>query len=255
MQTAASEADVEGFERLDKWRMCERDVGAFFVCRENLTRAENTGFPSALEVGKSKGLSPHEVAALMGWSTGDFRFVNPIARGLEEVVFEDYPLGAKASCRLVRADVMPYVGIISSALRALPPVPAGHRLWRGHRSPVLSDAGAILTFGGFTSTTYDRDEALRFATQLGAAGSSPRRALLAIEEHASGRSVASFSARRGELEVLFPLDRRFQVLPPPPEEQAEADARAVREALEQLRQHMPEAEIDLVYLRELGDEA
>ena len=39
-----------------------------------------------LQVGKqSLGLSEHQVAAVMGWTIGDYRLINPIARGQEEV--------------------------------------------------------------------------------------------------------------------------------------------------------------------------
>ena len=117
---------------------------------------------AAPEVGRGMGLTQHEVAAVLGWTTGapcrlqqdftlyfirlsqadmdytdssntscqDFRLINPIARGQEEVErgsragldgfklfkptwpeprFEDFPRGQRTMCRLSRVDVMPYV--------------------------------------------------------------------------------------------------------------------------------------------------
>lgn len=243
--------DAEAFEKLNKWKRCERDVGEFMVYQQHLQRAEYNGFPSSLEVGRGMGLTAHQVAALMGWTTGDFRFVNPVARGEAEATFEDYPSGVKALCRLAREEVMPYVHVLASALQALPPVPPGQRLWRGHRMRMSNEAGSVIALSGFTSATYDRDEALRFATQVTDSERSAQRTLIAIEEHSSGRSIAKFSARRGELEVLFPLNRRFQVLPG---ERADADERAVQDRVAEMRRSIPEAEVQLIRVREVDEE-
>ena len=62
---------MRGFELLDKWKHCARDVGACFVFEQNRSRAENQGFPTVMEVGKHLGLTEQEVAAVMGWTTGD----------------------------------------------------------------------------------------------------------------------------------------------------------------------------------------
>ncbi|CAE8592984.1 unnamed protein product [Polarella glacialis] len=249
------EPDIEVFERLDKWKRCDREVGEFLVCQQNTSRAKYNGFPSTLEVGIAQGLTSHEVAALFGWTTGDFRFINPIARGLQEVTFEDYPNAAtKVLCSLTRHEVLPYVQLISSALRKLPACP-GQRLWRGHRRAVPSELGTVLVLRGFTSASYDRDESIRFAAQVNA-GKSVKRTLIAFEEHFSGRSIAKLSARRREAEVLFPLDTRFQVVAGPVASEADSDElSAVQSAVEEMRATLPEADIRIVYLREVSADA
>eukprot|EP00413_Alexandrium_margalefii_P038317 CAMPEP_0204599340 /NCGR_PEP_ID=MMETSP0661-20131031/54769_1 /ASSEMBLY_ACC=CAM_ASM_000606 /TAXON_ID=109239 /ORGANISM="Alexandrium margalefi, Strain AMGDE01CS-322" /LENGTH=257 /DNA_ID=CAMNT_0051610055 /DNA_START=127 /DNA_END=900 /DNA_ORIENTATION=- len=249
------EADIKAFEQLNKWSRCDHDIGAFMVYGQHLQRAENTGFPSVLEFGKEVGLTSHQVAALLGWTTGDFRFVNPIARGAAEVSFEEYSSGSKALCRLTKDEVVPYVNVISSALHVLPRVLAGQRLWRGHRMPISGELGAVFTLRGFTSATYDRDEALRFAAQVTDPAAASQRTLIAIEGHCSGRSIAKFSARRGELEVLFPLDRHFQVLPRPDGVKVDEDERAVQNVVQGMRGSLPEAEVCIVYVREVDADA
>eukprot|EP00933_Yihiella_yeosuensis_P022482 TRINITY_DN17708_c0_g1_i1.p1 TRINITY_DN17708_c0_g1~~TRINITY_DN17708_c0_g1_i1.p1 ORF type:complete len:275 (-),score=61.08 TRINITY_DN17708_c0_g1_i1:376-1200(-) len=243
-----TEPDLQGFESLDKWKRCERDTEEFLVFQKHLARAKYNGFPSTLEFGKEMGLTDHEVSAVFGWTTGDFRFVNPIARGLDEVTFEDYPGGNKAMCHLRREEVLPYIQVLSSALRKLPPTASRQqRLWRGHRRPVPSEPGTVLMFRGFTSTSYDRDESLRFAAQTNA-GQSVARTLLAIEEHFSGRTVAKLSARKGEVEVLFPLNRYFEVIDG---EASSADQAAVDAAVEGMRKEMPDAEVKILHLKEV----
>lgn len=238
---------VEAFERLDKWRGCERNIGQHLVCKENIKRAKYSGFPSSLELAEQAGLTQQEAAALFGWSTGDFRFVNQVARGAPEAVFDDYPQGQKATCRLSRAEVEPYVAMVSTALRKLP-AECPQRLWRGHRRPLSTDLAAIVTLDGFASFAQDRDEALKFVKQANA-GTSSQRTVLVVESHHSGRSISRFSARRQEAEVLFPLGCRFRVVEPPPEA-ADQDAGAVEAALAELRTALPDATIDVVHLQE-----
>ncbi|CAK0848269.1 unnamed protein product [Prorocentrum cordatum] len=193
------EPDLDGFERLDKWRHCEEEgVGECRVFAHNLARARNSGFPSTLECGEAAGLSPHEIAALFGWTTGDFRFLNPIARGLAEVTFQDYPRGAAVLCRLSREEVLPYVQVVSAALRKLPPAAGGQVLWRGHRRPVAAEVGAVLELPGFASASHDRTRpwlSRRRRTQAGlpAAACWPSRATSAA---AASPGTAPGSARR-----------------------------------------------------------
>jgi len=241
----------ELFEELDKWRRCDREVGKFMVYEQNLERARFNGLPSSLEFGESFGLTGHEVAALLGWTTGDFRVVNPIARGADEVMFDDYPNGVKTQFRLTGPEVKPYIDTISSALGKLSPASSSQILWRGHRQPVLEPPGSMVTLPGFTSTTFDRDEAIRFAVQFATEQHSAARCLFAIVSHESGRSIAKFSARRGELEVLFPLNRRFEVLSQPSSYAGSADEAVVRQAEMQLQQQLPSATLQVVYLREI----
>lgn len=127
------EVNVRAFELLDKWKNCDRTVGQSLVYAQNKLRAENEGFPSIMEVGRGMGLTQHEVAAVLGWTTGDFRLINPIARGQEEVEFEDFPRGQRTMCRLSRVDVMPYVQVLHGAVQKLPALSSTQPLYRGHR--------------------------------------------------------------------------------------------------------------------------
>ncbi|CAE7235600.1 unnamed protein product [Symbiodinium natans] len=238
--------NVRAFELLDKWKNCDSTVGKSLVYAQNKMRAENEGFPSIMEVGKSMGLTQHEVAAVLGWTTGDFRLINPIARGQEEVEFEDFPKGQRTMCKLSRADVMPYVQVLHGAVQKLPALTSTQPLYRGHRREVSLPVGSVVLLPGFTSTSYDMDGALAFAKQANQ-GRSAKRTLLVIQESFSGRLVAKLSARKYEAEVLFPIDTCFKVVEALPSPATEAAAKAA----EELRQSMSEAEIRVVCLHEI----
>lgn len=110
--------------------------------------------------------------------------VNPIARGLDEVEFDDYPLLpklTKATCKLNKADVLPYVRVLSSALTKLPALVGTERLWRGHRRSVSYELGSIITLNGFTSVSRDRTAAIEFAAKANE-GRSAQRTLLVFDE-------------------------------------------------------------------------
>ena len=247
---------IEGFEQLNKWKECLVDATApkRMVFEHNRKRAAGNGFPSSIEIGDTFGLTEHEVSALFGWTTGDYRFINPIARGEETVEFEDYPFLptqlTKAKCRLHRNDVLPYVQVLNSALSKLPLLVSSQVLWRGHRRKLLeTSVGSKVVMKGFTSVSRDRDNALAFCVKANE-GRSNRRTLLAFLDHHSSRCIAKFSARKDEMEVMFPLDSTFEVVCEP-EGTSEKDKQAVREAVERLRKELPDAEIDLVYLKEV----
>eukprot|EP00930_Biecheleria_cincta_P022262 TRINITY_DN16274_c0_g2_i1.p1 TRINITY_DN16274_c0_g2~~TRINITY_DN16274_c0_g2_i1.p1 ORF type:complete len:286 (-),score=64.61 TRINITY_DN16274_c0_g2_i1:295-1152(-) len=248
--------DLEGFEALDKWKRCEREgVGECLVYKHNRTRAANEGFPSRLEVGKAEGLTDHEVASVLGWTTGDFRFVNPIARGQDEVEFEEYfgtedASGSKtAKCRLTQQEVLPYVQVLNHTLLKMPAVAGSQRLWRGHRRPIPAEVGTVIMLRGFTSVSVNPDEAVGFVARANL-GKSPKRSILAFQQHRSGRGISKLSARRQEAEVLFPLNSCFEVVAGDADTSA-ADDKVVKEAEEELRQGLPEAEIRIVYLKEV----
>jgi len=227
------------------------------VYEHNRSRAAATGFPTRLAVGSKLGLTDHETAAVFGWTTGDYRLINPVARGAKFAEFDEYPFLpqklTKARCRLSREDVLPYVRVLESALSKLPSsgLPPRQRLWRGHRRRLIHlTVGSVLTMDGFTSVTRDREEALQFAAKTNE-GRSDRRTLIAILEHSSARCVARLSARPNETEALFPPGARFEVVDPPRGDAAEEDLRAVRTAAERMRKEVPGATIDLVYVREV----
>jgi len=241
--------DTLAFEQLDKWKHCETDVGARLVYQHNKTRAENQGFPSVMDVGKSDGLSEHEVAAVYGWTTGDYRLINPAARGEETVKFEDYMDDrTKITCELSFEEILPYIQEINSAMAKLSPLTGKQRIYRGHRRSVPGEVGSILMLKGFTSFSYDRESALDIVKQANQ-GRSVQRTLLVVEESFTGRSIAKLSARRREAEVLFPVNTHFEVIAAPEDGK---DAEAVREAAEKLRQELPDAEVRIVYLKEVA---
>eukprot|EP00568_Trieres_chinensis_P005693 CAMPEP_0183291192 /NCGR_PEP_ID=MMETSP0160_2-20130417/690_1 /TAXON_ID=2839 ORGANISM="Odontella Sinensis, Strain Grunow 1884" /NCGR_SAMPLE_ID=MMETSP0160_2 /ASSEMBLY_ACC=CAM_ASM_000250 /LENGTH=261 /DNA_ID=CAMNT_0025451957 /DNA_START=45 /DNA_END=830 /DNA_ORIENTATION=- len=238
---------IEAFETLDKWKGCRVDgAPKRMVYEHNRSRAAGSGFPSCMELGLSRGLSEHEVASLFGWTTGDYRW--------ETVEFEDYPFlpnkMTKVKCHLTRDDVMPYVHVLGSALSKLPPLLSTQTLWRGHRRKLDStDVGGIVILKGFTSVTRDRDTASEFVTKANE-GRSGERTLLAFLDHKSSRCIAKFSALNNEMEVMFPLDTTFEIVSPPEGGSGE-DQKAVEAAVRRLQKEMPEAEIDLVYLKEI----
>lgn len=258
------DAIIEGFESLDKWKKCittdvvdQDKIPKRLVYKHNRARAAGSGFPTVLELGHKVGLTDHEVASLFGWTTGDYRFVNPIARGATTTVeFSDYPLlphkMTKATFSMTREEVLPYVYILSAALSKLPPEEGKQRLWRGHKQPFAASTkkiGDTLLLKGFTSVTRDRENALEFCIKDDE-DSPNQRTLLVIVESKSGRCISKFSARKGEMEVLFPLDVMFQVVEPP-DDSLEDDRKAVRQATERLQKKVPGAEIDLVYVKEV----
>lgn len=266
---AVDGAVIARFEALDKWKQCVTTQGENvdatkipnrMVYQHNKSRAAGSGFPSALEVGHSRGLTDHEAAAIFGWTTGDYRFINPIARGNETTEFSDYPFLphqiTKVNFVMMREEVLPYIQILSVALSKLPTQPGDQRLWRGHMRP-LPDAtqtvGATFLMKGFTSVTRDRENALEFCIKN--SGESPKQmVLLAIVESISGRCVSKFSARSEEMEVLFPLDTMFEVVEPPAD-YLEIDQNAVQQATKQVQNKAPGTTITLVYVMQTGERA
>ena len=253
---------IDAYERLDKWKRCVSDgspgvaeLPQRLVYKHNRSRAAGTGFPTRLAVGKKAGLTDHETAAIFGWTTGDYRLLNPIARGQDAVEFDEYPFLptklTKVKCKLTREEVMPYVHVLSTALSKMPALSSQKmRLWRGHRRLIRpSKVGSIIAMRGFTSVTRDREKALEFATKSNE-GRSSKRTLVGILEHSNARALSKISARSDEVELLFPLETTFEVVDPP--EEASDDLRAVQRAAESMRADQPDAEIELVYVREVN---
>ena len=255
---------LSAFEQLNKWQHVP-NAPPRFTFKHNLQRASSTRFPSVLDIArKTYGLSDHEAAAVFEWTTGDYRLVNPIARGGSNkkqdsyVEFQDYPFlpqqTTKVTCRLERDEVMPYVHVLQSALLRLPATSAVDTVpfYRGHRRPITSTRpGTTLVLPGFTSVSRDREQALSFAEKVNE-GRSAQRSLLVFLESRRARSLASLSVRRDEAEYLFPLDTTC-VIVEPPEDRREQDQHAAREATERLRKEMDndDAEIQVVYLKEV----
>lgn len=261
---------IERFQQLDKWKHpIQFDGGTDvipqrFVYQHNRLKAAASGFPSSLEIGLSRlGLKDQEVAAIFGWTTGDYRFLNPIARDEQKSVveFEAYPFlpnqRTKVTFCLSREEVMPYIQVFQSALSKLPPLqqhsskqPQIFLLWRGHRRPIPTQIGTIVVLPGFSSVSRDRENALGFLQET---GRSSKRTLLCFVEHSSSRCLTQLSARRDEMEVLFPCNSTFEVVSAPLE-RFEEDQRAVQQATERMRTSgggMSDGEIELVYLKEI----
>ena len=245
---------IDAYETLNKWKGCARsDAPVRLVYKYNRSRAA-AGFPTRLEVGSNLGLTDHETTAIFGWTTGDYRLLNPIARGARVSEFDDYPFlpqdMVKVKCKLTRDDVMPYIRVLSSALSKLPPLSSQQRLWRGHRRRLRpSSVGSIIRMKGFTSVTRDRDNALEFAAKTNE-GRSEQRTLIGVLEHSSGRCISKLSARPGEMEVLFPTDTTFEIVDPPGDTGVD-DLKAVESAAERMRGNIPNADIELIYVREV----
>ena len=261
---------IRKYEQLDKWKGCPPSLSASrgsplsrLVYQHNRARAAATGFPTRLAIGTKLGLSDHETCALFGWTTGDYRFINPIARdaNANAVEFDEYPLlpenTAKVKCRLTRDDVLPYIRVMQSALSKLPPLQERQqRLWRGHKRsfPNHRPGSKMISLQGFISTTRDREKALEFATKSNE-GRSQRRTLLCILQHHNAKCISKLSARRQEGEVLFSPGTVLEVVDPPGGT-FQKDLQAVKRATERMRESgsMPEATIDLIYVREVMPE-
>jgi len=258
---------IRKYEQLDKWKGCPPSLSANrgsplsrLVYQHNRARAAATGFPTRLAIGTKLGLSDHETCALFGWTTGDYRFINPIARdaNANAVEFDEYPLlpekTNKVKCRLTRDDVLPYIRVMQSALSKLPPLQdRQQRLWRGHKRSFSNHrpGSRMVSLQGFISTTRDREKALEFATKSNE-GRSQRRTLLCILQHHNAKCISKLSARRQEGEVLFSPGTVLEVVDPPGDTFQE-DIQAVKRATERMRESgsMPEATIDLIYVREV----
>ena len=109
----------------------------------------------------------------------------------------------------------------------------------------------MVSLQGFISTTRDREKALEFATKSNE-GRSQRRTLLCILQHHNAKCISKLSARRQEGEVLFSSGTVLEVVDPPGDTFQE-DIQAVKRATERMRESgsMPEATIDLIYVREV----
>ena len=178
------------------------------VYEHNRSKAASKGFPSVLEVGTSRGLTNHETAALFGWTTGDYRLLNPIARGQDRVQFEDYPYlpqkFTKVTFTLTKEEVQPYIEIFQSALSKLPS--DGQVVWRGHKRPLPKEIGSTVCLEGFASATLDRDSALEFCVKTDGnkiTELNRKRTLICILSSTRGKSISKFSARPEELEIGY----------------------------------------------------
>ena len=195
---------------------------------------------------------------MFGWTTGDYRLINPIARDVEArvVEFDEYPFlpqdTVKVKCQLAREDVLPYIRVLQSALSRLPALQERQRLWRGHRRQLCNTRpGSMIRLEGFTSTTRDRDRALEFATKANE-GRSQKRTLMCILQHENAKCISKLSARREEGEVLFSPGTILEVVDPPGDTYKD-DADAVQRAVERMRKldSMSEAMIELIYTKEV----
>lgn len=259
MSTTSKVSKVEKeLQSLNKWKTCiskvknTAEIPPRMVYERNRKQAANKGIPSVLEYGRQVGLTDHETTTVFGWTTGDYRFVNPIARGQDTVEFWEYPWIpqdlTKVQFSLSREEVTPYVAVLKSALSKL--MPDRQILWRGHRRKIPQTPGSRFFLEGFTSVTRDREKALEFCTKV-----TPETheddplSLLAIVESYRGKCVSKFSARPEELEVLFSPTTHFEVLEAPRDRQ-QSDLDAVNEAAKQ-SETQKSLSIDVVYVKEV----
>jgi len=155
-----------------------------------------------LKNGQQAGLTEEETVAIFGWTWRDYKLINPIAWGDDEVQVPEWLYRSHfhhhPNCTLYRADVWPEIEVLLSALNKLPPV-QNVTLWRGSGLSA-NELGQVIT-GRFSSTSTN------FYTALGFAASS----LWVIESSTSGKDIADFSNFE-EGEVLFPLGYRLEVV-------------------------------------------
>lgn len=222
---------VEDYEKLDRNAHCKPDYekfeGPYMVYQKRLEEARSC--PSkvlcgrckdsmcmrtccwnkhVLQNGQNAGLTQPETVAIYGWTDTDYKFINPIAWGAPSVTawgFDQHPFpGAENyTCSFSKAEVWPYIQVLSSALRKLPPAEPVSTLWRGSRQSA-KQLGNFIS-GGFTSTSHRFDTALNFAYLQG-------RSLWAIESHNTGKDIMNCSSVPNEDEVLFGPGSRFKVV-------------------------------------------
>ncbi|KAL3931054.1 MAG: hypothetical protein SGBAC_011485 [Bacillariaceae sp.] len=255
---------VDAFESLNKWKTTvsetTKSIPSRLVFSHNKSKAAGKGFPTVLDTGRRFGLTDHEIAALFGYTTGDYRFVNPIARGQGTVEFDDYPWlpqdFSKIKFVLTRDEVRPCVHMLSAALSKLQQSNNSslQRAWRGHKRPLPNRTGQRFVLEGFGSATLDRDTALEFCikTDGEVTKQNAKRTLIGIVQSTGGTSISKFSARPQEMEVLFPPNTAFEVVDPPSEDSSEEDTRAVKDAVEKLQKNAPDATIELLYVKEVS---
>lgn len=259
------DGDIQAVESLNKWKECISEwivtsttteppsivIPPRYVFAHNRTQAASKGFPSVLEKGQTMGLTTHETVALYGWTTGDYRFLNPLARRRrwrqEEdkvvvVEFEDYPLLPydlrKYTFRLFLTDVLPYLRILQSALSKLPPQTSDIIIWRGHVVVVVGSTTSLLLpqsigsrfiLPGYTSATLDRDMAVKFCTSAKKEENDDNDKnsdnyyyyLIGCVSSQTAKSISKWSCRPEEMEVLFGIDTEFEVVPAPSEAEEE----------------------------------
>lgn len=148
-------------------------------------------------------LSDAEAAAVFGYTTGDFTFLNGFARGAKQMVIQKpFPAVKKSA-------MMPYLEMLDTALTKLP-VYGGAPLWRGTQLPdaVLAECvpGGTFSDPAYLSTTKFE----KIATGGMAGRSSPH--ILKIVSWFNAKDVAALSNQPQEGEVLFPRGTKFKVL-------------------------------------------
>uniref|UniRef100_A0A7S2I4Y3 NAD(+)--protein-arginine ADP-ribosyltransferase n=1 Tax=Alexandrium andersonii TaxID=327968 RepID=A0A7S2I4Y3_9DINO len=219
---------VEDFEKLDKYAHCSGKVDPYMVYQRNLDLT-----PKAVrDAGVAAGLSAQETVAIFGWTLGDFEFINKVAWGADNVTFGVEPFGYP-HCTLYKAEVAPYIEVLVSALKKLPPAAPG-TLWRGSKR-TLGRLGKVIK-GGFDSTSRSFGSALNFVKNSGGS-------LWAVESHSSGKDISMFSDKPAEGEVLFPAGSELDVVDCSPAVVTDEIRQKVRAA------ETPAAPIDIICLK------
>lgn len=228
---------AQDFESLDKYAHCDGNAGHYMVYEENLKFA-GSGSRTVLQAGQNAGLTQVDTVAIYGWTLSDYELINPIAWGADEVTFPVYP-ARTIHCSLSKADVEPYIEVLNGALDKLPPA-RGSTLWRGSKQSA-AELGGVVT-GGYSSTSLNFDEALRFAT--GVHGKS----LWVIGSHTSGKDISKFSESLQEQEVLFPAGSILEIVQCSPSLFNSHEQQAINSAMSELQRKG--RELDIICMQE-----
>jgi len=234
MPLQSNDSPIDAFENLDLNVNCDPSRAPYNLYQSNLRGARS--FWPVLQNGQQAGLTEQETVAIFGWTWRDYLLINPIAWGADEVQAPGYLFfGTHESlCTLYKADVLPAMEVLNSALNKLPPV-QNVTLWRG--SPQSADELGDVITGGFSSTSPNLVRALGFAGQ----------SLWVIESFTSGKDITNFSVVGYEEEVLFPMGSRFEVV-----ECSPTTMNATQQKIEEIDRTDAWRALDIICMKEAG---
>lgn len=241
----------QAFKELDRNINCEREKHEpFRIFDQRFKSAKYNKMDQDVSLKSADNplsLTDLELAALHGWTTGDYMFVNDIARGMNESTFDVFNFRAKGyknKCTLTKDQVQPYVEILSDALAKL----KGYNgtLWRGSSRPVGQDE--IMELPGFSAFSLSMDSALGFIVDSACKSRSVKKTLFKVEKSSGGKSMMSFSTSMDEGEVLFDRNTRFRIVHRTVDKAATAKLKFV---LGQCKRDSAAVAIEVVHLVEL----
>jgi hypothetical protein len=149
-------------------------------------------------------LTVEEAAAISGYTSQDYQFINPMLRGQGKKPVPSLTKGKSYTPE----DLLPYINLIVSGLNQLP-ASAPSPVYRGTNLPqaVLQNhvVNAVVSDRAFLSTTGSEEVAYK---PMGGKASMHRFTI----EHRSGRDVTPLTLHLEENETLFLPGTRFKVV-------------------------------------------